>query len=135
MSMFNENEWTKKRNSEKCFSNSEQVKNYAKRFSRGHWTFFDPGHEKKWHGHLSSTLDSKWDSAATQMVERFKEAGHPVFKSISALSRGILKRKRGRNTIRFNADASITEPYSKLFILKISLVSTGQSQAGVKSSV
>ena len=27
------------------------------------------------------------------MVEQFKETGHPVFKSISALSRGILKEK------------------------------------------
>ena len=27
------------------------------------------------------------------MVQRFKEIGHPVFKSISALSRGILKRQ------------------------------------------
>ena len=44
-----------------------------------------------------------------QMVEKFKESGHPVFKSISALSRGILKRKNNRNTIHFNADASNTE--------------------------
>ena len=51
----------------------------------------------------------KWVSAATQMVERFKETGHPVFKSISALTRGILKRKNNRDTIHFNADASNTE--------------------------
>ena len=43
------------------------------------------------------------------MVERFKDTGHPVFKSISALSRGILKKKNGRDTIHFNADASNTE--------------------------
>ena len=43
------------------------------------------------------------------MVERFKETGRPVFKSISALSRGILKRKNGRATIHFNADSSNRE--------------------------
>ena len=43
------------------------------------------------------------------MVKRFKDTGHPVFKSISALSRGILKKKNGRDTIHFNADASNTE--------------------------
>ena len=41
MSMFNDIEWTKKGNSERCISNSEQVKKYAKRFSRGHWTFLE----------------------------------------------------------------------------------------------
>ena len=30
---------------------------------------------------------------ATQMVERLKDTSHPLFKSISALSRGILKKK------------------------------------------
>ena len=53
------------------------------------------------------------DSTATQVVERFKETGHPVFKSSSALSRGILKRKNDRDTIQFNADASNTELSSR----------------------
>ena len=43
------------------------------------------------------------------MVERFKETGHPVLKSISALSRGMLKKKNNRATIHFNADASNAE--------------------------
>ena len=42
------------------------------------------------------------------MVQRFKETGHPVFESSSALSRGILK-KRGKNTIHFNEDSTNTE--------------------------
>ena len=42
------------------------------------------------------------------MVERFEDTGHPVFKSISALSRGILKNNK-RDTMHFNADASNTE--------------------------
>ena len=53
-------------------------------------------------------LTEKWVTAATQ-VERFKGTGHAVFKSISASTRGILKKKNGRDTKNFNADASITE--------------------------
>ena len=43
------------------------------------------------------------------MVERFNETSHPVFKSISALSRGIRKRKNGRETIHIHAESSKTE--------------------------
>ena len=94
---------------QKNISNSEQVQNYAKRSSRGHWTFLGPGDEKKWYGTLSYTPEGKCDSTATQMVERFPETGRPVFKSISALSRGLLKKKNNRDTRHFNADASNTE--------------------------
>ena len=63
----------------------------------GSWTFI--GGFKLW---------GKWGSTATQMVERFKDIGHLVFKSISALRRGVLQ-KNNRDTIDFNADASNTE--------------------------
>ena len=53
-----------------------------------------------------------------KMMERFKETNHPVFKSISALSRGILKRKNNRDTIHFNADAS-NSPWMDRRILPI----------------
>ena len=92
-----------------CISNSEEVKNYAKRFSRGHWTFIGPADEENWYGTLKCTLEGKWDSTATQMVERFRESSHPIFKSTSALRRRILKRKNNRDTIHFNADASNTD--------------------------
>ena len=39
----------------------------------------------------------------------WNETGHPVFKSISALARGILRRKNIRDTIHFTADAPNTE--------------------------
>ena len=42
---------------------------------------------------LNCTPDGKWDSIATEMVVHDKETGHPVFKSISALSGGTLRRK------------------------------------------
>ena len=109
MSMFNDIDWTRKGNDGSRISNSEKVKENAKRFSHGHWTLFGPGDDKKWYGTLSYTLEGKWDSEATQMVERFKDTGHTVFKSIFALGRGILEQKNNRDTIHFNADASNTE--------------------------
>ena len=54
------------------------------------------GEEKKWYGTLPYTPEGK-------------DTGHPVFKSISALSRGILEKKNGQDTTHFNADASNTE--------------------------
>ena len=34
ISMFNDIHWTKRRNSERCISNSEKAKEYARRFSQ-----------------------------------------------------------------------------------------------------
>ena len=114
MSMCNDNDWTRKGNDGICISNFEKVKAYAKRFSQGHWTFLGLGDEKKWYGTLTYTPEGKWDSTATHMVERFKDTAHPVFKSISALSRGILKKKKNRDNIHFNADASNTELFFRI---------------------
>ena len=116
MSMFNDIDWTRKRNDGSSIANSEKVKAYAKRFSQGHWTFPGPGDEKKWYGTLSYTPEGKWDSTASQMVERLTETGHPVFKSTSTLSRGILKKKNNRDT-SYNADASNTGLSFKSFCI------------------
>ena len=102
MSMFNDIDWTRKGNDEIRISNLEKVKEYAKRFSQGHWTILGPANEKKWYGTLLCTPEGKWDSTATQMVERFKDTGHPVFKSVSALNRGILKKKFYRDTVHLH---------------------------------
>ena len=99
----------KKGNEEIYISNSEKVKEYAKRFSQEHWTFLGPGDEKKWYGTPPYTPEGNWDSTATQMVERFKDTGHPVFKSISALSRGILKKGEWQGPHTLQNDASNTE--------------------------
>ena len=129
VSMFNDIEWTKRGNSEQCVSNSEKVMKYAKRFSRGLWTSLRPGDETKWYGTLSKTLERKWDSTATQMVERFKETGHPVFKSISALSRRILKRITETPYISMPIHRTPNSCSDSIF-LWISSVFTEQSQAG-----
>ena len=109
MSMFNDIEWTRRGNSEQCISNSDQVKSYAKKFSQGHWTFLGPGSEKKWNGNQSYRSEGKWQATPDQMVERFGGSGQPVFKSVSPLARGILRRKNNKETTHFIADAANTE--------------------------
>ena len=102
MSMFNDIDWTRKGNDGIGISNSEKVKEYAKRFLQGHWTFLGPENEKKWHGTLPYTPEGKWDSTATRVVKRLKNTCHPVFKSVGALSRGILKQEewQGHHTLK-----------------------------------
>ena len=107
MSMFSDILW--KKDDENCISNAEKVRNYAKKFLPGHWTFLGPGSEKRWYGD-SHDQKGQWERRGKKMVQRFKETGHLAFKSTSALDRGILKHKRGKNTINFNGDPVNTEP-------------------------
>ena len=90
-------------------SNSEKAKLYAQRVSQGHRTFFGLGDETKLYVNRNYTPEGKWDSMATQIVQRFRGTGHPVFARASALSRGILRRLQGKETTHFNADSSNTE--------------------------
>ena len=77
--------------------------------SEGHWTFLGPGSEEKWYGSPNHAQTGQWNCTAAKMVQRFKETGHPLFKSISALSRGILKQKNGKSSFHFNGDSMNTE--------------------------
>ena len=47
LSMFNGIDLTKKGNYHECLSNSEKVKNFAKRFPLGHLSFLGPREEDK----------------------------------------------------------------------------------------
>ena len=62
----------------------KQVKNYAKKFSQGNWTFLGPESEKKWYGNTSYLPEGKWPATANLMVEEFEASGHPVDKCLSA---------------------------------------------------
>ena len=66
MSMFNDIKW--KKNDENCISNAEKVKNYAKSFLPGHWTFLGPGLEKRWYG---DSHGGQWDRTANKTVQQF----------------------------------------------------------------
>ena len=112
----------------------DQVTKWAKakvhvtqRFSRGHWTFPGPTDEKKWYGTLNYTPEGDGGT--------FQRTGHPVFKGISALSRGLLQRKGGRCIIHLMRIHRTQNFCFAQFTQQINSVSTEQSQAGVKSSV
>ena len=100
--MFNDIAWTKNGHSDVCISKAREVRYYAKEFQRGHWSFLGPGDEEKWYG--TCKPEGKWDQQANRMIALFAQSGDPVFRGISALSRGTLKRKQGRDTIHFPAD-------------------------------
>ena len=118
-----------KKHDENCISNAEKVKNDALKFSQGHWTYLGRGSEEQWYGSSSYDQQREWDSAANNMVQRFRETGHPVFKSISALRRGILKQKKGKSTIHFNGDSTNTE---LLFQTAPYLRSTGELVTSIR---
>ena len=108
LSMFNGTDWTRRRNSEKCISNSDQVKNYAKKFMQGHWTFLGLGSEKKWCGKSNYFSEGNWQDTANMMVEQFEESGHPVFKGVSLSWNLEEEEQQGDHTLQY-ADASNTE--------------------------
>ena len=91
--MFNDVDWTKKRNSSDCVSNSEKVRDFARRFPRGHWTLLCPGEESEWHGTHTYQPEGEGNEVADLVVDSIKESGHPTFRGIGALNRGILNRK------------------------------------------
>ena len=61
---------------------------------------------KRWYG---DSQGGQWDCAANTMVQQFKETGHPILTITSALSRGILRQRRGKSTIHFNGHFINTE--------------------------
>ena len=109
MSMFNDIVGQRKGNDGICISNSEKSRDTRRNPRR------DAGRssvlETKTSGMelFLTHLKENGTLQPLKMLERFKDTGHPVFNSISALSRGILKKKNNRDTIHFSAHASNTE--------------------------
>ena len=87
MSMFNDISWGFQDKEQECELNAKLVSMYARRFSSGGWSFFGPGSEKKWY--------FTHDKVAEKMMIKFAESKHPIFRSTSPLSRGVLKSKVG----------------------------------------
>ena len=63
-----------------------------------------PGEESKWYQGHAADYGGKWDLRASQIVENFENSGHPVFREVSPLGRGILKKINNRDTIHFNGE-------------------------------
>ena len=117
MSMFNDISWGSPDNQQECELSAQLVSIYVKRFSRGKWSFLRPGSEKKWYSTHEYTPQGEWDRVAELMMLKFGESGHPVFRSTSPLSRGVLKSKRGgKLSIHFCADEVTIETVFRTII-------------------
>ena len=92
-------DWTKK---------IQKSRSTQKGFPRGHWSFLGPREE---------------DNGV--MVDIFKESGHPIFRGISALNRGVLKKVED---VRFTSlrNLQMQSSYFNRFIQQISSISTEQ---------
>ena len=119
MSMFNDISWGSSDNKKDCESNARLVSLYAKRFGleqdNGH--LFGPGSEKKWYSIGEDRPQGEWDRIAEKMMLTFAESTHPVFRSTSPLSRGVLKSKSGgKLSIHYCADLGTIETVFRTII-------------------
>ena len=105
MSMFNDISCDRKGNKEECLANARVVKVLAKKFGIGQWSFIGPGSEKKWYSGEENSPQGAWDHIADEMLLKFAENGHPIFRATTPLSRCILKSKgHGKLSIHFTVD-------------------------------
>ena len=117
MSMFNDISWGSKDNEQECESNANLVSIHARRISPRRWSVLGPGSEKKWYFTHENKSSGEWDRDAEQMMIKFAESGHPVFRATSSFSRGMLKSKRGRQlSIHFSADGGTIETVFRTII-------------------
>ena len=116
MSMFNDIFCDKYDNKDECLKNADFVKTFAKRFGIGQWSFIGPGSEKKWYPSENS-LQGEWDHIAEDMLLRFAESGHPIFRATTPLSRGKLKSKgKGKVSIHFTADQDTIDTIYRIIL-------------------
>ena len=94
MSMFNDTEGDAKGNDELCVISSKTIKQYARRFPRGHWSFLGPTSEMKWYGTYDCKPDGSSNPTAEKMLLYFAGSGHPIFRGTSALERRIRKQSK-----------------------------------------
>ena len=116
MSMFNDISCDRKDNKEECLKNADYVKTFAKRFGIGQWSFIGPGSEKKWYPSENSRQRA-WDHVAEDMLLRFAESGHPIFRATTPLSRRQLKSKgKGKVSIHFSADQDTVDTIYRIIL-------------------
>ena len=116
MSMFNDISCDRHDNKDECLRNANIVKTFAKRFGIGQWSFIGPGSEKKWYPSENSP-QGVWDHVAEDMLLKFAESGHPIFRSTTPLSRGKLKSKgKGKVSIHFSADQDTVDTINRIIL-------------------
>ena len=117
MSMFNDISWGSRDNEKECLSNAKLVSLHAKRLSARQWSFLGPGSEKEWYYISKDSPQGEWDRIAEQMMLTFAESKHPVFRSTSPLSRGVLQSKSGgKLSIHYCADQGTIETFFRTII-------------------
>ena len=84
MSMFNDISCEGKDNRQQCLRDADFVKTFARRFGIGQWSFIGPGSEKKWYPSENSP-QGEWDRIAEDMLLKFAESGHPIFRATTPL--------------------------------------------------
>ena len=130
MSMFNDISCDRKGNKDECLANAETVKVLARRFGIGQWSFIGPGSEKKWYSSERSPQGA-WDDIAAKMLLEFAQSGHPTFRAMTPLSRGILKSKgHGKLSIHFAADVDTVDSIYRI-ILSVNQLSVYGAVAAV----
>ena len=116
MSMFNDISCEGEGNKEQCLKDADYVKTFAKRFGIGQWSFIGPGSEKKWYPSENSP-QGEWDHIAEDMLLRFAESGHPIFRATTPLSRGKLKSKgKGKVSIHFSAEPDTIDTIYRIIL-------------------
>ena len=116
MSMFNDIFCEGKGDKEQCLKDADYVKTFAKRFGIGQWSFIGPGSEKKWHPSENSP-QGEWDHIVEDMLLRFAESGHPIFRATTPLSRGKLKSKgKGKVSIHFSAEPDTIDTIYRIIL-------------------
>ena len=116
MSMFNDISCDRYDNKDECLKNAEFVKTCSKRFGIGQWSFIGPGSERKWYPSENSPQGA-WDYVAEEMLLKFEESGHPIFRSTTPLSRGKLKSKgKGKVSIHFSADQDTVDTIYRIIL-------------------
>ena len=92
------------------------MKTFAKRIGIGQWSFIGPGSEKKWYPSENSPQGA-WDHIAEDMLLKFAESGHPIFRATTPLSRGKLKSKgKGKVSIHFSADPDTVDTIYRIIL-------------------
>ena len=116
MSMFNDISCEGKDNKDECLKNADFVNTFARRFGIGQWSFIGPGSEKKWYPSENSPQGA-WEHVAEDMLLKFAESGHPIFRATTPLSRGQLKSKgKGKVSIHFSADPDTVDTIYRIIL-------------------
>ena len=116
MSMFNDISCDGKDNKEQCLRDADFVKTFARSFGIGQWSFIGPGSEKKWYPSENSP-QGEWDRIAEDMLLKFAESGHPIFRATTPLSRGKLKSKgKGKVSIHFSAEPDTIDTIYRIIL-------------------